>query len=263
MSAATTGTAFLRFKKIKGNGIITVAARHNRRELQAEMGATDSIDPTHSQMNETLQGPSTAAGVGQLAKDLMAAAGVGMYRKPRKDAVSGIELVFSLPPEHGINDRSFFIDCAAWAGKWFGGVQNILSVDIHRDEAQCHCHVLILPLLPNGKMNASTLVGGPAQVRAMHEQFHKVVASRYGFKKAPERLSGARRAAAATAVLRSLAESSDPALKSRAWSDFHHAIEADPARFAMTLGIELKAPVKRMRTMAAIFTSTGKGGNRE
>jgi hypothetical protein len=64
MSAATTGTAFLRFKKLKGNGIITVAARHNRRELQAEMGATDSIDPTHSQLNETLQGPSTAAGVG-------------------------------------------------------------------------------------------------------------------------------------------------------------------------------------------------------
>ena len=108
-----SGAAFLRIKKLKGGGIITVAARHNKRVIQAEMGATGSIDPTRSSLNETLAGPSTAADVGQLAKDLMTAAGVS---KLRKDAVMGLEIVFSLPPGHAFGDRAYFADCASGLG---------------------------------------------------------------------------------------------------------------------------------------------------
>ena len=72
-----SGVAILRIKRLKGGGIITVAARHNRRVIQAEMGATGSIDPTRSNLNETLMGPPTAEDVGKLAKTLMAAARVG------------------------------------------------------------------------------------------------------------------------------------------------------------------------------------------
>ena len=148
-----SGGAFLRIKKLKGGGIITVAARHNRRVIQAEMGATGSIDPTRSHLNETLAGPSTAADVGQLAKDLMTAAGV---TRLRKDAVMALEIVFSLPPGHAIDDRAYFNDCAVWAVVYFGGMT--LSVDIHRDEAAPHCHVLMLPLV-GGRMDGGRLVG--------------------------------------------------------------------------------------------------------
>ena len=92
-----SGAAFLRIKKLKGGGIITVAARHNRRVIQAEIGASKTIDSTRSGLNETLEGPPTAADVGQLAKDLMKAAGV---TRLRKDAVMALEIVFSLPPGH-------------------------------------------------------------------------------------------------------------------------------------------------------------------
>ena len=112
-----SGAAFLRIKKLKGSGIITVAARHNKREIQAEMGASGSINPTRSSLNEALAGPSAAADVGQLAKDLMTAAGV---TKLRKDAVTALEIVFSLPPAHAIDDRAYFSDCAAWAGNYLG-----------------------------------------------------------------------------------------------------------------------------------------------
>ena len=118
IGARVSGAAFLRIKKLKGSGIITVAARHNRRVIQAEMGATGSIDPTRSSLNETLVGPLTAADVGQLAKDLMTAAGV---TRLRKDAVMGLEIVFSLPPGHAVDDRAYFIDCSRWAGGYFGG----------------------------------------------------------------------------------------------------------------------------------------------
>jgi hypothetical protein len=49
-----SGAAFLRIKKLKGGGIITAAARHNKREIQAEMGATGSIDPTRSHLSKAM-----------------------------------------------------------------------------------------------------------------------------------------------------------------------------------------------------------------
>lgn len=52
-----SGAAFLRVKKLKGGGIIGVAARHNKREIQAKMGAAGSIDPTRLYLNCALTTP--------------------------------------------------------------------------------------------------------------------------------------------------------------------------------------------------------------
>ena len=252
-----SGAAFLRIKKLKGGGIITVAARHNKRVIQAEMGATGSIDPTRSRLNYSLAGPAAAGDVGQLAKDLMTAAGVV---KLRKDAVMALEVVFSLPPRHTIDDRAYFTDCATWAAHHFGGVT--LSVDVHKDEAQDHCHVLLLPLV-KGRMSGSDMLGGKQMLLAMHKQFHLDVAGRYGLSKAPARLTGASKQAAAKAVLQKLRETGDSALQSAAWAAIRAMIESDPMQFVMALGIELKAPAKKLRTMATIFTSKGKGSTKD
>lgn len=250
-----SGAAFLRLKKLKGSGIMLKAARHNRRVIQAEMGATGSIDPTRSALNETLQGPPTADDVARLAKDLMRAAGIG---KLRKDAVLGLELVFSLPPDHPCDDRAFFSDCAAWAASQYGGPQNILSVDIHRDEAQPHCHVLILPILAQ-KLAGSDMAGNRQKLLAMQGHFFDTVAARYGLRKAPARLQGANKYAAATAALHKLRESGDPVLESAIWPTVRAVIESDPTPFLMPLGIALSVPKKPLRTMAQVFTSKGKG----
>ena len=252
-----SGAAFLRIKKLKGGGIITVAARHNKREIQAEMGATGSIDPIRSRLNYTIAGPAAAADVGQLAKNLMTAAGVV---KLRKDAVMGLEIVFSLPPGHAIDDRAYFTDCATWAEHHFGGV--ILSVDVHKDEAQDHCHVLLLPLV-KGRMAGSDMLGGKQMLLAMHKQFHLDVAGRHGLSKAPARLTGASKQAAVKAVLQKLRETGDSALQSAAWAAIRAMIESDPMQFVMALGIEQQAPKKKPRTMAQIFTSEGKGSTKE
>jgi hypothetical protein len=254
-----SGAAFLRIKKLKGGGIITVAARHNRRVIQAEVGASGSIDSTRSHLNETLQGPLTAADVGQRAKELIGAAGVV---KPRKDAVMALEIVFSLPPGHRIDDRAFFSDSASWAGAYFGGAQNILSVDIHRDEGAPHCHVLLVPLL-NNRLAGSDMVGNRQTLLAMQSHFHDAVSSRYGLSKAPARLSGTTKQAAASAVLQSLRETSDTALRSKVWATLREVIETDPGRFMLALGITLDAPKKSLKTMAQIFTGKGKGATKE
>ena len=254
-----SGAAFLRIKKLKGGGIITVAARHNRRIIQAEIGASGSIDPTRSFLNETLVGPSTAADVGQLAKDLMTAAGVV---KLRKDAVMGLEIVFSLPPGHRLDDKAYFTDCAAWAGAYFGGASNILSADVHRDEAAPHCHVLLLPLI-EGRMIGNKIVGGKQMLLALQKDFHAAVASKFGLSKAPARLSGSTKQAGAKAVLQKLRETSDGALQSVAWAVIREAVERDPAPYLLALGIELATPEKKLRTSTAIFTSKGKGKAKE
>ncbi len=254
-----SGAAFLRIKKLKGGGIITVAARHNRRVIQAEMGATGSIDPARSHLNETLYGPPTADGVGQLAKDLMTAAGVV---KLRKDAVMGLEFVFSLPTDHQLDDRAYFGDCAAWVADQYGGAQNVLSVDIHRDEGAPHCHVLLLPLI-DGRMIGNKIIGGKQKLMATHKQFHETVASRYGLRKAPARLTGASKQTAAAAVLAKLKSTSDPTLSSVAWATIRDGIETNPGPWLLALGIEIDVKKKPLKTMAQIFTSKGKGPAKE
>lgn len=252
-----SGAGILRIKKLKRSGIITVAARHNKREIQAELGATGSIDPTRSCLNYSLAGPATAGDVGQLAKDLMTAAGI---TRLRKDAVMGLELVFSLPPAHTIDDQAYFTDCTAWAGRYFGGV--ILSSDVHKDESNEHCHVLILPLIAS-RMDGARMMGNKQKLMEMQKQFHTEVAGRYGLHKAPARLAGATKEAAAQAVLKRLRETRDKALESKLWATMRDLIENDPAPFLRELGIELQAPAKKLRTVAQIMTSVGKGGNKE
>ena len=254
-----SGAAFLRIKKLKGSGIITVAARHNKREIQAERGATGTMDPTRSRLNYALAGPAAAGNVGQLAKDLMTAAGVV---KLRKDAVMGLEIVFSLPPDTAIDDRAYFTACVAWAGLAFGGAQNILSADVHRDEAAPHCHVLLLPLI-DGRMDGSNLLGNKQKLMALQKDFHAAVASKFGLSKAPARLAGMAKQAGAKKVLQHLRDTADPVLKSPGWPTYRDAIEAAPASFLLAYGLELALPKKKLRTFTQIMTSKGKGPAKE
>lgn len=250
-----SGAAFLRIQKLKRAGVIKKAARHNRRAIQAELGASGHIDPTRTHLNETLCGPPTADEVAELARNLMQAAGISSLRK---DAVLGLELIFSLPPGHGLDDRAYFSDCAAWAGNRFGGASNVLSVDIHRDEAAPHCHVLLLPLL-NHRMVGSDMLGGKRKLMETQAQFFEAVASRYGLSKAPARLFPTQKKTLTTEVLSKLNASSDPALKSQLWAPIRDAIDSNPAPFCEVLGIVIGGRKKAFRTMAQTFTSKGKG----
>ena len=254
MSAA----AFLRVKKLKGGGIVLAAARHNLREIQAELGAGGTIDPTRMRLNVVMHGPGDAADVAALAKARMQAAGVG---KLRKDAVQAIELVFSLPHCTVMDKRHYFADCLAWAGARFGA-DNILSAVAHHDEAAPHMHVLLLPLVGN-KMAGSELVGNRRTLADMQVAFHSAVASQHGLRKAPKRLAGHSKDAAAHLVLKHLRAANDGVLRSAAWPTIRDAIERDPAPFMDALGLHLTAPQKPPKTMAQIFTSKGKGPRRE
>ncbi len=253
MSAA----AFLRVAKLKGSGIIRTAGRHNLREIQAEQGASGPIDATRIHLNQTLAGPATADDVAQLAKSLMQAAGVGALRK---DAVQALELVLSLPVASTVDVSRYFADCLAWVQRHFECP--VLSAVIHLDEAAPHCHVLLLPLR-DGRMAGNKLIGGRPQLLAMQSSFHESVASKHGLRKAPARLAGAGKQAAAAMVLTRLKETGDSALRSDLWPTIRACIENAPERFLEALGLVAEAKTKAPRSMAQIFTSAGKGPKRE
>lgn len=253
-----SGAAFLRVGKLKGGGIIAMAARHNKREIQSELGSSGSIDSTRSHLNQSLHGPAGAAEVGQLARDLMAAVGV---ERLRKDAVTGLEIVVSLPVAHSIDCRAYFVDCVTWAVSYFGCI--LLAADAHHDEAQDHCHILLLPLV-NGRMIGNKLMGGTAKLKAMQQSFFDLVASRYGLRKAASKIAGSVKRDAASKVLEGLRKTADSALNSKVWATIRDAIEQSPEPFMTALGlaVDARAP-KKLKPFVDYVTSTGKGPRRE
>lgn len=77
----TTGYP-LTIERKYGAGIVRVMAKHNLREIAAELGTDGHIDPARIADNVILRGPNTADGVAMLAKSLMKAADVPKLKKP-------------------------------------------------------------------------------------------------------------------------------------------------------------------------------------
>ena len=100
------------------------------------------------------------------------------------------------------------------AGARFGA-DNILSAVAHHDEAAPHVHVL---LLVGHKMAGSELVGNRRTLADMQAAFHAAVGAHHGLRKAPKRLAGPSKEAAAHLVLQHLRKANDGALRSTVWA---------------------------------------------
>lgn len=246
--------AFFRLKKLKGKNIILNAAKHNKRTITAELIKSEKINQNLSYMNESLLGDCSPEAIAHKALTLIEGS---KNRNLRKDAVRGIECLFSLPKKHSINESDFFESCTNWVSKEIGG--ELLSVDIHRDESSPHCHILLLPLV-DGKMNGSRLVGDRRRLVALQESFYANVAISYGFQKPPKKIYGLSKTNVAQAVISHLVNITDPATNSVIWQSIKDAIFTSPMNFALDTGIQLHKTInKPQKTMAQIFTSTGKG----
>lgn len=229
----------LRAKKLTGAGIITNAARHNLREIQAEMGANSNINPSKSSKNIVLRGATLAADIAREASNMMEQANVGQSRKLRKDAVRGIEIIFSLPCCSGIAEREFFTDAIGWAQEYFE--LPVLSAVIHNDEAMPHCHLIMLPLF-NGRMIGSRMMGNRSRLLAMQADFFEKVGQPYGLKRqtSKERHSRASREKAAEMVINVLRKNpvslNEPTIRDA----LRDVIAENPMQLMAALGFEMQ-----------------------
>ena len=255
-SVKTIGLSTYRNRKPQS---LLQAAKHNLREDQKERGARSHIDPVRSDLNQIIAGPATPAEVAALARSLMDGAGVVMKRK---DYTQAFELLFSLPANTAIDTGQFFSHCLRWATDQFG-LACILSAAVHHDEPAPHCHILILPLI-DGRYMGSKLIER-TRLAKLRDSFAKL-ASGYGLKEPTRRLYGARQEQTARLVLAHLESTQDTLLQSVLWFTFKQDIEGNPARYAAALGIVVPdkvLPVKKIKTMVATFTGTGKGPKSE
>jgi hypothetical protein len=66
----------------------------------------------------------------------------------------------------------------------FGGRENILTAAIHRDEATPHMQVLVMPREPvTGRFVAAQMLGGPAGLVQLHNEFHEQIGQHYGLSR--------------------------------------------------------------------------------
>lgn len=233
------------------------AARHNKREIQAELGADGNIDPARTRLNESLTGPATAGEVDDLAKSKMLAAGVDVAGLC-KDYTQAVELMFSLPMDFPGDDGEVFRSCVQWVAQRFGA-GCILSADVHRDELAPHCHVLMLPPIDGGTMRGSDAVA-LARSAQTRQSLGREVARKFGLTMGVGKLAGKRKHEAANLVLermRAIESAVDPAL----YAVFMDAVRRDPGPFMDKLGID--APARELKSFTAIMTSPGKGPRKE
>jgi Plasmid recombination enzyme len=241
----------LRMAKLKGSGKILAASRHNKRVIQAEKGADSHIDTSRSHLNYSLVGIDNPEAIADQAKSLISEAGIVNLRK---DAVMAIEVIFSLPSNTSIDVLGFFIDCCDWLPIHLGG--EVLSFDVHLDEACPHAHALVLPLVDN-RMIGGKLLGFRGRLRSLQDSFHMLVGRNYGLTKPMRKLSGEAKTKTANIVLDFL--KTDPIMKSSIYQLIRDDIVKNPEKYADYLNIEKATPNRKTKDFVSIMISKGRG----
>ncbi|SDZ73735.1 plasmid recombination protein [Acidovorax soli] len=219
---------------------LLTAARHNLREIQAEMGSIGRINPGRSATNVVLAGPADAAQVQATAMSLMAAAGLSPAAM-RRDHVQALEFVFSLPPSSGVDADAYFARCLSWL---MGALPlPVLSAVSHADEVAPHLHVLLLPLA-EGIYAGGKPVERPKLLQ-LRESFFNAIAGPAGLQRESAKLRGEAKRWALAAVLAHCEATGLPAANGPLWPVLVAAIERDPTAAVRALGIELSAKKDR------------------
>jgi hypothetical protein len=244
---------FLRMKKLKGENIIELAARHNHREIAMELGSGyNSIDITRTKLNYVIQGGLTSLAISLAAEERMNIAGV----VKRKNGVMALELIFSLNPSTAINEKEYFTRATTWCESYFGAP--VISAIVHLDEGAPHCHVLVLPLVGN-RMIGSDLMGNKSKLQATQHDFNDKVGRHFGllYKEKAKRLTGCTRQAMAMSILRELGSKAyllgAPVIR----NILLELISADPERLHAEMALIPPATktVSRQKSFVEIMTS--------
>lgn len=234
---------------------LLTAARHNLREIQAELGADGRIDAGRISLNEIFIGPSIASEVVAQAQAKLLAWGVKIRRK---DHVQAIEMVFSLPANWALDDRAYFQACLQWVFQRFGS-ENVLSAVVHRDESAPHCHVLVLPC-KDGRYLGSQLIK-KTPLALLRKSFAQEVAHKHGLQSVLTKgMSTFERNKKSQAVLNHLHRTRDPAVTSKIWPVVREEIQINPDEYLSSLGLTFVSPnkPKKIKTSTQIMISVGR-----
>ena len=240
---------FLRVAPISGRGFsnadahLREALKHNLRE---SMQTRPNVDQERSHRNLHLEGEETTAGVLKVSRTL-----TGTLRFKRKDSPRAFEFVVSLPANTDIDVQVYFHRSLCWLKARFG--LPVLAADVHLDECAPHCHVLFSPVQEGRLLRRDDIIGGRDALKALHRDFDREVATKFGLKRRALLRGPAREELWRQVLERVL---SDPQC---ARVSLEAAVRRDLAQFAREVGVAVPVPVRRLKTFTQIMTSPGKG----
>lgn len=251
MSIPDHGTQLMMMGVKSGARIVEAAAKHNLRTIGG-----GHIDDARSGSNVTLHGPASVREITGIAHERMLAAGIN----PKRMRINGTrmaEVIFGLPGSSPVDSDAYFRAAVAWIVDHFGS-DAVLSAIVHYDEAHPHCHVLMLPMR-GGEWKASRVFGAKPDMAKLQDDFFRIVASRFGVRRAPKKLRAKEIEAGAKAVLIELQRRDAPELRGPLWPRTREDIKRNPRPYAELLGIEIK---RQLKTLAQLAVSQGHGSEK-
>ena len=164
----STGSFLFKISVINALAQLKASFKHNRREIQKELGAKSHIDVHKICLNYPLTEYLKTDDLIEKVKD-------------------SIEVLFSIPlARHNINADEYFKDCLEWTIEQFSPAF-VLTADVHLDEATPHMHVILSCVTPN-KLIGSKIKGNKASYQERTDHFFHNVACKYGLHRPPTKL---------------------------------------------------------------------------
>ena len=160
--------AILRFQKAKAGGLAGRNRHHERKK--EDYKSNPDIDVSRSDLNFHIKDPPDS--YRKLIRKRIEEVGC----RTRKDSVVMQDSICTASPEFfkGKTSRQkedFFRMAYRFYVKTFGE-ENILSAVVHLDERTPHMHVCFVPITKDGKLSSKTVIGGPAGLVKLQDDFY-------------------------------------------------------------------------------------------
>ena len=165
----------LRFAKYKGPTLSRIEA-HNERTKEAYASNPD-IDTERSRLNFHPVKPKGK--YREVSNRIIRESGC----RVRKDSVTAVEVLITASPEffEGKKPREVkeFFDHALEFMKAKQDAATYISAVVHVDEKTPHMHLIFVPLTPDNRLSAKTIVGNRKKLTQWQDEFHAHMVKKY------------------------------------------------------------------------------------
>ena len=165
----------LRLKKYKGQTVSWIEA-HNERQKESYASNPD-IDTQRSKLNFHPAKPKGK--YRQVSDQIIRESGC----RVRKDSVTAVEVLITASPEffEGKKPREVkeFFDYALEFMKSKQDESTYISAVVHVDEKTPHMHLCFVPLTPDNRLSAKTIIGNKKKLTQWQDEFHAHMVKKY------------------------------------------------------------------------------------
>lgn len=178
--------AICRIQKCGSSHDIAGIQIHDRRE-RTHSNSNPDIDFSKSHLNYSLCDNSNGSSFNAYIDKQIAKRYTGK-KAIRKDAVRMVSAIFTSDNDFFDRltveqQREYFQSCYEWAVKRWGA-ENIISSEVHMDEATPHMHLEFVPLTADGRLSAKECIGsGSKALQQLQDDFYKAVGIPFGLER--------------------------------------------------------------------------------